>query len=141
MKLALAVLALPLAAFMAGCSPAVSVRPLYTDADLKKPIVEPRIEGEWISPNPDKAGTDEELWIRWKIDTPQDPDQPYTAYSVELRPVKRDRDKGEAVTHYDARLVSIEDKLFFDATVSEYAEGAGGAGFRFEFSGGPRFRF
>src|SRR5713101_4253745 len=49
MKLTLAVLASALAAFVSGCSPAVSVRPLYTDADLKKPILEPRIEGEEVT--------------------------------------------------------------------------------------------
>jgi tetratricopeptide (TPR) repeat protein len=121
MKLTPAILASTLAAFVSGCSPAVSVRPLYTDADLKKPILEPRVEGEWISPEPDKAGTDEEKPLRWKINPPKQPEY-YAAYSVELR-VKSDRDKGETVTRYDARLVSIEDKLFFDATVDEYVEG------------------
>lgn len=123
MKLTLVVFALMLAAFASGCSPAVSVRPLYTNADLKKPILDPRIEGEWISPNPDKAGTDEELWLKWKITPPTEPLGSYSTYSVELRPVKPERDKGEPVTRYDARLVSIEDKLFFDATVNDYVEG------------------
>jgi hypothetical protein len=39
-----------------GCSPAVSIRPLYTQADLEKPINDPRIEGKWSSFDPDKAG-------------------------------------------------------------------------------------
>ena len=116
MKLALAVLALPLAAFVSGCSPAVSVRPLYTDADLKKPILEPRIEGEWISPDLDKAGTDEELSLKWKIDPPK---RPGLSYSVEVRTAKSDPQEGEEVTSYNVRLVPIADKLFFDADFDE----------------------
>jgi len=124
MKLVLPVLAL--AVFVSGCSPAASIRPLYTDDDLKKPVVEPRIEGEWISPNteePDKAGTDEELWLRWKIAPPDKPGESYSTYSVEFRPAKPEPGKGDDVSSYDVRLVSIGDKLFFDAEFREHTQG------------------
>jgi len=120
MKLALAVLALVLAALVSGCSPAVSIRPLYTEDDLKKPVVEPRIEGEWISPDLDKAGTDGELSLKWKIDPPK---RPGLSYSVEVRPAKPDPKEGEEVTSYNVRMVPIEDKMFFDADFEEQEQG------------------
>jgi len=123
MKLALAVLALMLAALVPGRSPAVSIRPLYTDADLEKPILEPRIEGEWISPDADEAGTDDELWLRWKIAPPDKPSESYSTYSVEFRPAKPDPGKGDEVSSYVVRLVAIGNKLFFDAEFSEHAQG------------------
>jgi hypothetical protein len=125
-KLTLAVLALTLAGFVSGCSPVVSIRPLYTDDDLKKPVVEPRIEGEWISPNteePDKAGTDEELWLRWKIAPPDRPGDSYSTYPVELRPTKPEPGKGDEVSHYVVRLVPMGDKLFFDAYFRKHTQG------------------
>jgi Flp pilus assembly protein TadD len=123
MKLTLAILALTFIAFVSGCSPAVSIRPLYTDADIKKPIVEPRIEGEWISPDLDKAGTDEELWLRWKIAPPSKPGESYSTYSVEFRPAKPDPQEGEEVISYNVRLVQIADKMFFDAEFEEQKHG------------------
>lgn len=126
MKRAVALLALVLAAFVAGCSPAASIRPLYTDADLQKPIVEPRIEGEWISPNteePEKAGTKEEVWLRWKVTPPDKPSEPYSYYSVEFRAAKTDAGKGEEADSYDVRLVAMGDKLFFDAEFRRHTEG------------------
>jgi hypothetical protein len=126
MKRALAVLAFVLAAFAAGCSPAASIRPLYTDADLQKPIVEPRIEGEWISPNteePEKVGTGERAWLRWKITPPEKPSVHYSYYSVEFRPAKPDPGKGDELSSYDVRLVAVGDKLFFDAEFRRHTEG------------------
>ena len=126
MKPALAVVVLALAVLLSGCSPAVSIRPLYTEEDLKKPVVEPRIEGEWISPNteePEKAATSEEAWLRWKITPPDKPGEPYSYYSVEFRPVKPDPAKGGEVSSYDVRLVAVGDKLFFDAKFRRHTEG------------------
>jgi hypothetical protein len=126
MKPARAVVVLALAVLLSGCSPAVSIRPLYTEEDLKKPVVEPRIEGEWISPNteePEKAATREEAWLRWKITPPDKPGQPYSNYSVEFRPAKPEPGKGDEVSSYDVRLVAVGDKLFFDAEFRRHTEG------------------
>jgi hypothetical protein len=126
MKLVLAVWVLAPAALVSGCSPATSIRPLYTEEDLKKPVVEPRIEGEWISPNteePEKAGTDEELWLRWKIAPPEKAGETYSTYTVEFRPAKPDSGKEEEVSSYNVRLVPIGDKLFFDADFRNGSQG------------------
>src|SRR2546427_271061 len=120
MKLVPVVFALALAAFVSGCSPAVSIRPLYTEDDLKKPIIEPRIEGGWISPDLDKAGTDGELSLKWKIDPPK---RTGLSYSLEVRAAKPDPREGEEVTSYNVRLVPIEDKIFFDADFEEQKQG------------------
>lgn len=102
-----------LAAVFCGCTPAVSVRPLYTEADLKHPIIEPHIEGEWVRFDEENGDGD-----KWKIahgfnDT----------YDIEFRPAKPDPQKGEEVSKYSIRLVSIGDKLFFDGQFVEWVEG------------------
>jgi len=102
-----------LAAVFCGCTPAVSVRPLYTEADLKHPIIEPRIEGEWVRFDEENGDGD-----KWKIahgfnDT----------YDIDFRPAKPDPQKGEEVSKYSIRLVSIGDKLFFDGQLVEWVEG------------------
>ena len=123
MKLALAVLAA--AACVSGCSPVASIRPLYTDADLQKPIVEPRIQGEWVSPNtdePEKAAGGE-MWLRWKITSPEKPDVPYSTYSAEFRLAKPDPEEGDVASTYDVTLVAIGDRLFFDAEIRKREKG------------------
>jgi len=116
-----------LAAVFCGCMPAVSIRPLYTDADLKHPIVDPRIEGEWVSPDLDKVGTDDEIMFKWEIAPPERPGEPTmasnSAYHVEFRPAKPDPGKGDQVYSYDVRLIAMGDKRFFDADFVEAMEG------------------
>ena len=113
---------------ISGCSPVPSIRPLYTDADLQKPVAEPRIEGEWISPDVDKAdvdkaGTDEELWLKWKIEAPPPPVWAQGSYVVEFRPAKPDPGEENHLNVYYVRLVAISDKLFFDAEFRRYEQG------------------
>jgi len=127
MKIVTAVFVLALATVLSGCTPAVSVRPLYTEGDLKHPIIEPRIEGDWISPDLDKVGTDDEIMFKWTI-APVElfgvPSGDLSGiYHAELRPGKPDPEKGDQVDSYDLRLIAMGDKLFFDA---EFAEAAGG---------------
>lgn len=122
MKLGLTVLVV--AAFASGCSPVASIRPLYTDSDLQKPIVDPRIEGEWVSPNteePENAAT-REMWLRWKITSPEKPYGPYSTYSAEFRLAKADPEEGDMASTYDVRLVAIDDKLFFDAEFRNHTQ-------------------
>lgn len=123
MKLSLTVLALTIS--ISGCAPAVSIRPLYTDEDQQKPVVEPRIEGEWISPEteePEKAAKDE-AWLRWKVSPPDKPGQPYSYYSAEFRPARPDPEKGDEAFSYDVRLIGIGDRLFFDAEFRNHTRG------------------
>ena len=127
MRIVIAVLALALAAVLSGCAPAVSIRPLYTDEDLKHPIVEQRVKGEWISPDLDKLGTDDEIMFKWKIAPPELPGDPSgasnSAYHVAFRAGKPDPEKGDQAYSYDVRLIATGDKLFFDAEVAASAEG------------------
>jgi tetratricopeptide (TPR) repeat protein len=121
-RIASAIFVFVLAAFLSGCVPA-SIRPLYTDADLKNPISEPRIEGEWVSPDLDKVGTGDDTLLKWKIVPPELPVKPYSAYRVEYRPGRSDPGKGDEFSRYDVRLVAIGDKLFFDAEFAAVEEG------------------
>ena len=125
MRLALAVLAVTLAIVVSGCSPVASIRPLYTDADLQKPIVEPQIAGEWVSPDteePEKAAAGE-MWLRWKISSPEKPDAAYSTYSAEFRLAKPGPEEGDEASSYDVRLVAMGDKLFFDAEIRNHTKG------------------
>jgi tetratricopeptide (TPR) repeat protein len=125
MKLALAVFAVTPAILVSGCSPVASIRPLYTDADLQKPIVEPRIEGEWVSPNTEETekAAAGEMWLRWKITSPEKPDAPYNTYSAEFRLAKPDPQEGDEASSYAVRLVAMGDKLFFDAEFHKHTKG------------------
>jgi len=123
MRIISAIFVLALAVALSGCDPAVSIRPLYTEADLKKPVAEPRIEGDWVSPDLDKPVIDEAPWSKWKIAPPKQPGEPYGAYSVDVRPGKPDPGKGDGVVSYEVRLVAIGDKLFFDAEFTVQEEG------------------
>ena len=114
MRIISAILALALAAVLSGCTPAVSIRPLYNEADLKKPVLEPRIEGEWVEYQGDNGEGD----VKWKIASSS-----HNTYDVEFRPVKPDPQKGDEVSRYDLRLVAIGDKLFFDGLFSEQSKG------------------
>jgi len=100
---------------MAGCtSPPVSVRPLYTAAEWQRPTVEPRIEGEWISPPFGLEDDDQDAWITWKI-TAVEMQERGGYYQVEVGPAKPTPDwNGQPMT-YELRLVSIGDSVFFDA--------------------------
>jgi len=51
MKITLSVLSMSLAGVLSGCSPVVSVQPLYTQADIQRPYLNQRVEGEWIMAN------------------------------------------------------------------------------------------
>jgi hypothetical protein len=113
MKSISAICVLALAMVLSGCTPAVSIRPLYTEADLKKPVVEPRIEGEWVRFDEENGDGD-----KWKIAHSSN-----DTYDIEFRPAKPDPKKGEEVSEYYIRLVSIGDKLFFDGQFWEQSEG------------------
>src|SRR5262245_14941620 len=122
MRFRFLVWALTLSALLAGCAPAVSLQPLYTPQELAKPVAEPRIEGEWISPSIDEPGKEQEEWLHWKISRGAG-GQWLGKYTVEFRPGKPEPHEEPKVTTYHVRLVSAGDKLFFDADLEEHAEG------------------
>lgn len=108
--------ALILAAWVSGCGTVVSLRPLYTDADLETPIVDARIEGEWISAVLG-ATTDDAPPTRWMISAPADPSRAHSHYSIEIR-----NPNGEVQT-FEGRFVSMGGTLFFDARFGEDRKG------------------
>jgi len=111
--------------FLSGCAPAVSLNPLYTSDEAGKPLRDTRIEGEWISTDPDKAKTEDsgdELAYRWKVVPPERWDTGST-YSVEIRPAKPDTDSKLEAILYDVQLVALGDKLFFDADFQQTGRG------------------
>jgi len=94
---------------LAACNPAVSLRPLYQDEDLKHPTKDARIVGEWISPDLDNSHGEVPVAQKWKVT-----ENSSGAYDVEIL-LGADREPAEQeTTHYAARLVPIEGKLFFD---------------------------
>ncbi len=118
MRVAAAVWAVAVSAALAGCGPAVSVRPLYTDADREKPVAEPRIEGDWISGEFDKDTHEFTVDLGWKISA-VDVRQPDGHYSLTIRSLKPSKEwNGATSATLTINLVSIDDTLFFDATAS-----------------------
>src|SRR5215472_9979528 len=115
--------ALTLSALLAGCAPAVSLQPLYTPQELAKPVAEPRIEGEWISPYVEEPGKEQEEWLHWKISRVESGERWLGYYKVEYRPGKPEPHEDPKLTTYHVRLVSVGGKLFFDADFEEHAEG------------------
>ena len=115
MKYAALRCAVILALLLSGCggTPAVSVRPLY-DTDVK-PATDARMEGEWISPNLDEVGKEQEIAQRWKFTRDDE------HYMVELRePGTADKkDSPDKVDRYRVSLVPLGDKTFIDAELIE----------------------
>ena len=58
MKITLSVLSLSFAGVLSSCSSVVSVQPLYTQAEIQKPYLNQRVEGEWIMANLDESHED-----------------------------------------------------------------------------------
>src|SRR5580700_1713981 len=52
-RIALLVACLVFATVLYGCNPVVSVQPLYTQAEIEKPYLDQRLEGDWVMPTDD----------------------------------------------------------------------------------------
>ena len=104
---------------MVSCTPAVSVRPLYTDEDQGPASTQPSIEGDWISPSLNEDG-DKQAELTWKVTTSGVPG----IYDVEVRRGGEKPDEPVITTRYDVQLVSLNGKLFFDADFSQVSKGA-----------------
>lgn len=105
----LIILLFVLALGLAGCNPAVSLRPLVGAKD--KTVTEPQLEGDWVSINVDKPGKNE-VTAQWKISYQKD------HYAVEMRLIKSD-DNPPYTDVYEASLLNLDSKLFFDARFSQ----------------------
>jgi hypothetical protein len=102
-----------------GCTPVVSVRPLYTQAEIEKPYQDHRVEGEWNMANLDDSGDDvaaTKPLCRVRVSEPTAGELPY---SVEF-PCRDSKDgPGESYSKYDVQLVSLDTHTFFDARFAE----------------------
>lgn len=109
---------LSLAAGVGGCGVVASIRPLYTETDLQTPIVDARIEGDWIGA-PDDVAREDAPSAHWRVTAPEGPSKGDSAYSIEIR------NEDDAVQVFDGRLVTIGGTLFFDAEFRAEREGRG----------------
>ena len=100
------------ALLLIGCRPAVSQRPLQDATD--HPATEPQIEGKWILPNLDNDTDRGEITLQ--ISRRGD------GYSVIVRtkPERNSDKQTETVDDYQVLLTTMQDKLFFDAELSEH---------------------
>jgi tetratricopeptide (TPR) repeat protein len=122
MKITLSVLSLSFAGVLSGCSPVVSVQPLYTQAEIQKPYLNQLVEGEWIMANPDDSQED--------AATPKPPCRVSISrssagevpYAVEFRCPGSEGAPGEEYSKYDFSLVSLGTATFFDARFVESKE-------------------
>jgi hypothetical protein len=119
MKIALAGACSFFAIVLLGCTPVVSVRPLYTQAEVERPHLDQRVEGEWNMANPDGSGDDAAATkapCRVRISEPTTGELPYT---VEFRCPGSKDGPGESCSKYDVHLVSLDTNTFFDARFAE----------------------
>lgn len=107
---ALIILLFMLALGLAGCNPAVSLRPLVGAKD--KPVTEPQVEGDWVSIDVDKLGKND-VTVQWKIGYQKD------HYAVEMHLTKSDDNQPPQTDVYAASLLNLDGKLFFDARFTE----------------------
>jgi len=120
MKITLSVLSLSFAGVLSGCSPVVSVQPLYTQAEIQKPYLNQRVEGEWIMANLDDSNED--------ATTPKPPCRVSISkssagevpYAVEFRCSGSEGEPG--YSKYDFSLISLGTATFFDARFAESKE-------------------
>ena len=121
MRIGLCVFSLCVVTCLCGCTPVVSVHPLYTEAEEEKPYLEPRLEGEWIMAAMDDTDDSDEPGRPCRVSVGRRTDGDFP-YSVEFRcPGSPGREEQEQ-HKYDLQLVSMGGALFFDARFVEFAE-------------------
>jgi hypothetical protein len=119
MKIVLASVYSCLALVLRGCTTVASVRPLYTQAEIEKPYVDRRMEGEWNIANPDDssdAAAASKPPCRVRISEPTAGELPY---AVEFH---CPGSTGESYAKYYVQLVSLDSNTFFDARFDEYED-------------------
>ena len=110
-----------LAMLVAGCTPVVSVHPLYTQDELQKPpYLDQRLEGDWISAIMNDSDQDDakpQPPCRVNIRKTSGREFPYT---IESTCPPSDKDSDEEYSKYEFRFVPLRDGTFFDARFAEY---------------------
>jgi hypothetical protein len=120
MKFTVSVLSLSLAGVLSGCSPVVSIQPLYTQAEIQKPYLNQQVEGEWIMANLDDSHEDTpKPPCRVSISKSSAGEVPY---AVEFRCPGSEGGPGEEYSKYAFSLVSLGTATFFDARFAESKE-------------------
>jgi tetratricopeptide (TPR) repeat protein len=122
MKITLSVLSLFFAGVFSGCALVGSVQPLYTQAEIQKPYLNQRVEGEWIMANLDDSDEDAatpKRPCRVGISKSSAGEVPYV---VEFRCSGDERDPGKDYSKFDFSLVSLGTATFFDARFAESKE-------------------
>ncbi|HET8925110.1 MAG TPA: hypothetical protein VFN26_19165 [Candidatus Acidoferrum sp.] len=98
----------------AGCGSVVSVHPLYTAEDEKRPYRDARLEGDWIMADEDEGGSSEP----WHVTVGRPPSEPGN-YTVEFRGKDSSSDPAESYFKYEFHLVPLNGGVFFDAEFDE----------------------
>jgi tetratricopeptide (TPR) repeat protein len=97
-----------------GCAPAVIVRPIY-DVQEGSPK-DPRIEGEWITPSLEDSAAQDAIAVRWSVKLSPSSNDKTNSYTVTMvSGPEQGSTKAPETQEFEARLVPIGEKLFFDA--------------------------
>jgi len=121
-KITLSVLGLSFAGVLSGCSPVVSVHPLYTEDEVKKPYLDQRVEGEWMTSSLDDFDENDATHkppCHVSVSKPTKGEFPYT---VEFHCPGSKAEPGETYSKYDVHLLSLGADTFFDARFAESDE-------------------
>jgi tetratricopeptide (TPR) repeat protein len=121
MKLLGALSLIGLLTILTGCAAVVSVHPLASPADREKPMLDPRLNGEWIGATPESSDDEfgkPESSCRIKISKPE---APTAEYKLEFPNPDTASSPTTCDSHvrYDFHLVPIGGTLFFDATFDD----------------------
>jgi tetratricopeptide (TPR) repeat protein len=121
-RIALLVACLVFATVLYGCNPVVSVQPLYTQAEIEKPYLDQRLEGDWVMPTDDADKDDATVHPPCPVSILKSSaaDVPYT---VNFRCPGSKDDPGEKHSQYDLHLVLVGTATFFDARIAEFNVG------------------
>jgi hypothetical protein len=98
----------------------VSVRPLYTPAEIEKPHLDDRLEGDWVMAQGDEAdGNAASQRPPCRVSILKSPKGDFP-YIVSSRCPGSGSDPGEEYREYDLHLVPLETATFFDARFTEF---------------------
>jgi hypothetical protein len=113
------ILGAALALSLSGCGTVVSLQPLYSVAEFKHPVLEPRIVGEWTVVDTYAAGASGDF-LKWHPHeaTIKSPADGGDIYEVQFRPPTKDLESVGRDYNYYVSLVSLGNRLYYDAQFS-----------------------
>lgn len=112
-----------LAGALCGCTSVVSVHPLYMEKEIEKPLLDPRMEGEWILSAMDAAqegNPNRPPPCRMNIFRPS-PSADEPGYSLEIDCPKSIGEAGDK-SEFEVHLVPASGVTLFDARIVEFQE-------------------